>query len=71
VTNDDHCYLAYSPKISIEDSSEPCRASLGAILSVVKDVPIASSPDMQLGGRTTVLHLKMTLIMLQECIVVV
>jgi hypothetical protein len=51
VKDDDRPYLAYSPKISIEDSSEPFRAFLGAILSVVKKVPVESSaynPDMQL-----------------------
>jgi hypothetical protein len=50
VRDDDCPYLAYSPKISIEDSSEPFRAFLGAILSVVKEVPVESSaynPDMQ------------------------
>jgi hypothetical protein len=37
--------------ISIEDSSEPFRAFLGAILSVVKDVPVEPSvfdPQMAL-----------------------
>jgi hypothetical protein len=43
VRDDHHPYLAYSPEISIEDSSEPFRAFLGAILSVVKDVPVESS----------------------------
>jgi hypothetical protein len=50
VRDDDHPYLAYSPKISIEDSSEPFRAFLGAILSVVKGVPVETSvysPDME------------------------
>ena len=49
--DDDHPYLAYSPEITIEDSSEPFRAFLGAILSVVKDVRIersAYSSDMEL-----------------------
>ena len=32
--------LAYSPKISIKDSSEHFRAFLGVVLSVVKDVPV-------------------------------
>ena len=36
-------FLAYSPAISIEESSEPFRAFLGAILSVVKDVRVESS----------------------------
>jgi hypothetical protein len=43
VRDDDHPYLAYSPEFSIEDSSEPFRAFLGAILSVVKGVPVESS----------------------------
>ena len=38
--NDDHPYLAYSPEITINDSSKPFRAFLGAVLSVVKDVPV-------------------------------
>lgn len=51
VRNDDHPYLAYSPEIPIKDSSEPFRAFLGAILSIVKDVPVersAYSSDMEL-----------------------
>ena len=36
-------FFAYSPAISIEESSEPFRAFLGAILSVVKDVRVESS----------------------------
>jgi hypothetical protein len=51
VKDDDHPFLAYSPKISIKDSSEPFRAFLGAILSVLKDAHIEPStfnPDMQL-----------------------
>jgi len=51
VKDDDHPYLAYSPKISINDSSEPFRAFLGAILSVIKGVPVEASvysSDMQL-----------------------
>ena len=43
VKDDDHPYLAYSPIISIKDSSEPFRAFLGAILSVVKDFPVERS----------------------------
>jgi hypothetical protein len=35
-----HCFLVYSPRTSIEDSSEPFRALLGAILSVIKGVPV-------------------------------
>jgi hypothetical protein len=54
VKDDDHPYLAYSPKISIENSSEPFRAYLGAILSGVKDVSVKSSntigPDMLIDG---------------------
>jgi hypothetical protein len=51
VRDDDNPYLAYSPEITIKDSSEPFRAFLGAILSVVKDVPVersAYSSDMEL-----------------------
>jgi hypothetical protein len=43
VRDDNHPYLAYSPEFSIENSSEPFRAFLGAILSVVKGVPVESS----------------------------
>jgi hypothetical protein len=43
VRHDQHPFLAYSPTISIEDSSEPFRAFLGAILSVLKDVPVEPS----------------------------
>jgi hypothetical protein len=43
VSDQNHPYLVYSPKISIKDSSEPFRAFLGAVLSVVKDVPVESS----------------------------
>ncbi|KAI0302510.1 hypothetical protein BC826DRAFT_1089655 [Russula brevipes] len=51
VKDDDKPYLAYSPGISIEDSSEPFRAFLGAILSVIKGVPVEPStynPNIQL-----------------------
>ncbi|KAM6493292.1 hypothetical protein JOM56_011426 [Amanita muscaria] len=51
VRDDQHPYLVYSSKISIEDSSEPFRAFLGAILSVVQGVPVEHStysPDMKL-----------------------
>jgi hypothetical protein len=47
----DNPYLAYSPGISIQESSESFRAFLGAILSVVKDVPVESStynPNIEL-----------------------
>ena len=43
VRDDNNPYLAYSPVISIEESSVPFRAFLGAILSVIKDVSIESS----------------------------
>jgi hypothetical protein len=43
VRDDRHPYLVYSPGISIQESSKPFRAFLGAILSVVKDVPVESS----------------------------
>ena len=36
-------FLAFSPKISIEDSSEPFRAFLGAILSVRKGAHVVPS----------------------------
>ena len=39
VRDDYHPFLAYSPMISIDDSSVPFRALLGTILSVVKMVP--------------------------------
>jgi hypothetical protein len=39
----DHPFLAYSPMISIEGSSEPFRAFLGAILSVIEDVSVEPS----------------------------
>jgi hypothetical protein len=51
VRDNDHPFLAYSPIISIEGSSVPFRALLGAILSVVKTVsvePSEFSPDMEL-----------------------
>jgi hypothetical protein len=51
VRDDNNPYLAYSPGITIQESSEPSRAFLGAILSVVKDVPVESStynPNIQL-----------------------
>ena len=50
VKDDDHPFLAYSPMISIESSSVPFRALLGAILSVVETVPVEPSefsPDME------------------------
>jgi hypothetical protein len=50
VRDDDHPFLAYSPKITIENSSEPFRAFLGAILSVTKGVSVESSafnPEME------------------------
>ena len=51
VKDDDHPFLAYSPITSIENSSEPFRAFLGAILSVIKGVAVAPStfdPYMEL-----------------------
>ncbi len=51
VKDDNNPFLAYSPKISIEDSSEPFRAFLGAILSVLKGAyiePSTFNSDMQL-----------------------
>jgi hypothetical protein len=36
-------FLAYSPMCSIEDSSEPFRAVLGAILSVHRNLPVQTS----------------------------
>ena len=49
--NDGIPFLAYSPMLSIEGSSEPFRAFLGAILSVINDVPVSPStcnPEMKL-----------------------
>ena len=49
--DDNHPYLAYSPEVGIKNSSEPFRAFLGAILSVVKGVPVehsAFNSDMEL-----------------------
>jgi hypothetical protein len=92
VEDDNHPYLAYSPKISIEDSSEPFRAFLGSILSVVRDFPVVAgstySPDMQLESSSssivssyliqsrkktimTIIHRKMAMTMVQDCIVIV
>lgn len=51
VRDDNNPYLAYSPSISIQDSSQPFRVFLGAILTVVKDVPVepsAYNPNIQL-----------------------
>ena len=51
MSDDDNPFLAYSPAISIEESSEPFRAFLGAILSVVKGVrvePSAYNPNITL-----------------------
>jgi hypothetical protein len=51
VKDDKHPYLVYSPQISIEDSSEPFRAFLGAVLSVIKGVSVERSenrPDTEL-----------------------
>ena len=43
VKDDVHPFLAYSPITCIEDSSEPFRAFLGAILSVIKGVAVEPS----------------------------
>jgi hypothetical protein len=51
VKDDTNPFLAYSPMISIEGSSEPFRAFFGAILSVIKGVPVSPStrdPEMKL-----------------------
>jgi hypothetical protein len=51
VKDDNYPFLAYSPKISIQNSSEPFRAFLGAIFSVVEGVSVDPSefnPDMAL-----------------------
>ena len=51
VRDDHHPFLAYSPIISICDSSVPFRALLGAILSVVKRAPVEPTeftPNMKL-----------------------
>ena len=51
VRDDDNPYLVYSPVPNIEESSEPFRAFLSAILSVAKDVSVDSSaynPNMEL-----------------------
>jgi hypothetical protein len=50
VRDGDNPYLV-SPKISIQESSEPFRVFLGAILSVVKSVNVVSStydPNIEL-----------------------
>ena len=43
VRDDHNPYLTYSPPITIQNSSEPFRAFLGAILSIIKDVPVESN----------------------------
>jgi hypothetical protein len=51
VRDDEHPFLAYSPKISIKNSSEPFRAFLGAILSVLNGAhidPSTFNPEMRL-----------------------
>jgi hypothetical protein len=46
--DDENLFLAYSPSFSIENSSDPFRAFLGAILSVHKGIPVPSSAlDME------------------------
>jgi hypothetical protein len=51
VKHDQHPFLAYSPVVSVGNSSLPFRAFLGALLSVIKAVPVEpseSSPNLQL-----------------------
>jgi hypothetical protein len=51
VRDDADPFLAYSPMCSIENSSAPFRAFLGAMLSVLKGVPVQPSifdSDMEL-----------------------
>ncbi|EDR11560.1 uncharacterized protein LACBIDRAFT_313890 [Laccaria bicolor S238N-H82] len=51
VRDDHHPFLAYSPMISIDHSSVPFRALLGAIMSVVRNVPVEPNefnPNMEL-----------------------
>jgi hypothetical protein len=43
VKDDDRPFLAYSSITSIEDSSEPFQVFLGAILSVIKGIPVEPS----------------------------
>lgn len=50
-SDDGKAFIAYSPMFSIEDSSKPFQAFLGAILSVKNQVPVQTSifnPDMEL-----------------------
>ncbi|KAH9049838.1 hypothetical protein EDB84DRAFT_1555805 [Lactarius hengduanensis] len=46
VSNNDDPFLAFSPMCSIEDSSEPFRAFLGAILSVLYGAPGEGEDDI-------------------------
>ncbi len=51
ISDDDNPFLAYSPICSIENNSEPFRAFLGVILSVLGDVRVETSefnPNMVL-----------------------
>ncbi|KAH9026553.1 hypothetical protein EDB84DRAFT_1670115 [Lactarius hengduanensis] len=51
VSNKDNPFLAFSPMFSIEGSSEPFRAFLGAILSVLEGTPVPAcefNPSMVL-----------------------
>ena len=51
VRDENNSYLAYSPMPNIEESSEPFRAFIGAVLSVVKNVSVESSaynPNIEL-----------------------
>lgn len=43
VSNAHNPFLAYSPCISMEDSSEPFRALLGAMLSVYHNIPVLAT----------------------------
>ena len=49
--DDGKAFIAYSPMLSLEDSTKPFQALLGAILSVKHQVPVQTStfnPDMEL-----------------------
>ena len=53
--DDGKTFLAYSPVSSIENSSEPFRAFLGAVLSVQNGIPVQTStidPEMKLDDIT-------------------
>jgi hypothetical protein len=44
VRHDDHPFLAYSPRVSIENSSKPFLAFLGCVLSGTQGAAVAPSP---------------------------